>query len=282
MEMLQLRYFFESAKNGSFSKTAKKYMVPSTSVSAAIKRLEQELGCKLFDRTCNKIVLNEKGRRLQKSLYVVFDELEEISHELSMEDDDKREIKVLVRAMRSKITDAIIEYKNRRPDAIFKTVFDFSEKDYEDYDIIVEQKSSDLDDAYDSFELYNTQLRLRAVQNSGLCGKKLTLSQLKNEPFVSMGEQSDIQKVFVNRCLKEGFMPNIVVQSNDILCFERCVKAGIGIGITRSPDPYPPENTAFLNVTDLTESYTISLYYKKQAYYGNIKSFIDFLKNRAD
>ena len=42
MEMLQLRYFFESAKNGSFAKTAKKYDVPSTSVSAAIKRLEEE------------------------------------------------------------------------------------------------------------------------------------------------------------------------------------------------------------------------------------------------
>ena len=50
MELLQLRYFFDSAKNEHFAKTAEKYWVPASSVSASIKRLEEELGCKLFDR----------------------------------------------------------------------------------------------------------------------------------------------------------------------------------------------------------------------------------------
>ena len=40
MELLQLRYFFESAKNENFAKTAEKYMVPASSVSASVKRLE--------------------------------------------------------------------------------------------------------------------------------------------------------------------------------------------------------------------------------------------------
>ena len=65
MELLQLRYFFESAQSGSFSKTAKKYMVPLTSVSASIRRLEQELGCPLFVRHPNCVSLNEKGKILQ-------------------------------------------------------------------------------------------------------------------------------------------------------------------------------------------------------------------------
>jgi hypothetical protein len=48
MEFLQLRYFYENAKNKSFALTAKKHMVPTSSVSAAIKRLETELGTKLY------------------------------------------------------------------------------------------------------------------------------------------------------------------------------------------------------------------------------------------
>ena len=48
MEMLQLRYFYDSARTESFSKTAKKYMVPVSSVSASIKRLEKELDTELF------------------------------------------------------------------------------------------------------------------------------------------------------------------------------------------------------------------------------------------
>ena len=47
MELLQLRYFYESAKHENFAKTAEKYMVPASSISASVKRLEDELGCKL-------------------------------------------------------------------------------------------------------------------------------------------------------------------------------------------------------------------------------------------
>ena len=79
MELLQLRYFFESAQNESFSKTAEKYMVPATSVSAAVKRLEKELGCKLFDRSSNRICLNESGKKLQNTLCLVFAELDGVA-----------------------------------------------------------------------------------------------------------------------------------------------------------------------------------------------------------
>ena len=66
MEFLQLKYFYESAKNQSFAKTAEKHMVPTTSVSASVKRLEKELGCPLFDRYANKIKLNREGERFLK------------------------------------------------------------------------------------------------------------------------------------------------------------------------------------------------------------------------
>ena len=68
MELLQLRYFQESAVNGSFAKTAEAHSVPATSVSAAVKRLEKELGCSLFDRTCNRIQLNENGKLFLKTV----------------------------------------------------------------------------------------------------------------------------------------------------------------------------------------------------------------------
>ena len=53
MELLQLRYFYESADNENFSRTADKYMVPPSSVSMSIKKLENELGCELFERSAN-------------------------------------------------------------------------------------------------------------------------------------------------------------------------------------------------------------------------------------
>jgi len=130
MEILQLRYFFESAKRGSFAKTAEKYMVPATSVSASVKRLEKELGCELFHRHCNRITLNDNGKRLMQSLAVVFAELESAVDELTSLSTDTREIKMLVRAMRGEITDHIIEYKTKHPNISFMTIFDFDEKNF--------------------------------------------------------------------------------------------------------------------------------------------------------
>ena len=51
MELLQLRYFQTVAKMESITRAAKHYMIPQSSMSQTIKRLETELGdIKLFDR----------------------------------------------------------------------------------------------------------------------------------------------------------------------------------------------------------------------------------------
>ena len=99
MELLQLRYFMESAQQGSFAATAEKYMVPATSVSAAVRRLEQELGCRLFDRTSNRIVLNENGKRMLHTLEHTFSLLDSTVNTLAARE-DTREIRMLVRSLR--------------------------------------------------------------------------------------------------------------------------------------------------------------------------------------
>ena len=176
MELLQLRYFFESAKNESFAKTAENHFVPTSSVSASVKRLEKELECNLFDRSSNRIFLNKNGKRLQHALCTVFAELDCAVADLSSEKKDTRDIKMLVRAMRSNITDYIIEFKGKQPHINFKTVFNFNETDYERYDIIIDEKT-DRYSGYNSFELFNINLRLKVTQNSPLVGKKLLLKR---------------------------------------------------------------------------------------------------------
>ena len=112
MELLQLRYFFDSAKTENFSRTAEKYMVPPSSVSAAVKRLESELGVQLFDRTDNRILLNGNGKRVQQSLCIVFDELDKLRDSFAESPESRREIRLLVRTLRSRITDYIMFFTN--------------------------------------------------------------------------------------------------------------------------------------------------------------------------
>ncbi len=280
MEILQLRYFYESARQESFAKAAEKYMVPATSVSASVKRLEKELGCPLFDRSCNRIMLNENGKRFLKSVSAIFDELDQAVDSLTSVSTDTREIKMLVRSMRMEITGHIIEYKTKHPHIAFKTVFDFRETDVEQYDIIIDEASDRYPD-HECVNLFFTKIRLRASSGSPLCGKKLTLKQLSNQPFVTIGEHNSLHHILIDACKAAGFTPNIVVQSNDLMCLRKCIEAGVGIGLSREyPRTNMPPGIEHLDVVDFDVRQTICCYYKKQDAYGNVEHFINFLKKK--
>lgn len=277
MEILQLRYFFQSAKNENFSTTAKMFHVPTTAVSSSVRRLEEELGCKLFDRTCNRIMLNAKGRRFQQALCTVFAELDKAVEEISADYTDKREIKVLVRGMRREVTDLLSKFSAIHPNVAFQITFSGDD----DYDIIMDD-DKDIYADYKKFELYSLRLFLRCASGDPICQKQLSLRDLCDRAFVSMDPQSNMHRILTNACIRKGFRPKIAAFCNDIECYEKLVAMGMGIGIGR--ERLLPVNratnieTAKLNVSDFNEHYTVYVYYRERDYFGNVKKLIDFIK----
>lgn len=66
MRIEQLEYFAEAAKYHSISIAADKLFVSQPAVSIAIKNLENELGCILFERSKNGLVLTKIGHKVLK------------------------------------------------------------------------------------------------------------------------------------------------------------------------------------------------------------------------
>ncbi len=277
MEFLQLRYFYESANAGSLSKAAEKYRVPASSVSASIKRLEQELGCRLFERTANRITLNENGKKLHRSLSLVFTELESTLGNISDTGSDTREVRILVKAMRSLVTDYAIAYKTAHADAKFTLISDFDEQHPEEYDIIIDTKSEQYG-AYEYFELCRQHVQLYAAESSPLRDKALTLRELANEPFVSMSPQGNQYKLLINACAKAGYSPTLVAQINDAACFFKFIASGVAIGAAGERAASVVQGIYPLQVEDFCEEQTVCVYYKKQNAWGNVRRFIEFLK----
>lgn len=278
MELLQLKYFFESAKTENFSKTAQKYTVPTTAVSSSVKRLEDELGCKLFDRSANKITLNASGKRLQQSLCLIFKELDGAIADLGF-NDDQREIKLLVRAIRSDVTDYVIEFNKKYPRTVFKTAFDFSTKNYEDFDIIIDEQSANYI-GYEKFELCNLRIKMKVAKDSQLLSRRLKLSDLASSPFISWGENSNMHRILESVCRNAGFTPNVIVRSNDKECYEKLLRAGVGIGLGRENPSADFQDLGYLDLVDFDKRYIVNCYYKKQSNYGTVKKFTDFLKTK--
>jgi len=280
MELLQLRYFYESAKTESFAHTAEKYMVPPTSVSASVKRLEKELGCTLFDRASNRIKLNNNGRKLKQSLNIIFRELDHVVDSLSVAKQDSREIRILVRSVRRIVTNIITVYKSRHPQLLFRTYYDFTATDLENYDIIIDDDSEPFF-GYESFELCCTRIRMKCARSNPICRKKVTIRELRNEPFVCMDEHSDLHKLLLRACHDAGFTPNVAAICNDLSCYNKLLQSGIGIGLGREIKRGGTEgDTMYLDVVDFNVYQHIMCYYKKQADYGNIHNFLNFLRSQ--
>ena len=278
MELLQLRYFYESAKNENFAKTAEKYIVPPSSISASVKRLEEELGCKLFERRSNRNVLNENGKKLHNSLAVVFDELDGVIDEIRENKPKQKEIRVLVLAMREYVSGLILEYQKLHPEVHFVAMFDADNDNPTDYDFIID-KVGDLYREYKRRELGSYSLCFKAVPEHPLVGKELSLRDLRNEKFITLEYELGLNSTLIDCCKAADFHPNIVLQTNDRQCFRHAAEEGIGIGLWINSTLAPaPERLVNLNISDLqTRRHTLYLYHKNISTNEELRSFADFI-----
>src|SRR5262245_37810813 len=65
MTLDQLRYFQEAARYQHVGKAALAARISPSAVSGAVRALEEELGCALFERRGKAVFLTAAGRRLQ-------------------------------------------------------------------------------------------------------------------------------------------------------------------------------------------------------------------------
>lgn len=62
MDIRQMRYFMEICRLGSISQAADSLFISQQGLSSAVRRLEKELGCDLFYRKGNSLVMTENGK----------------------------------------------------------------------------------------------------------------------------------------------------------------------------------------------------------------------------
>ena len=281
MEMLQLRYFYESAMWESFSKTARKYMVPVSSVSASVKRLEQELGVELFTRTRNRILLTEKGRQFLAVVEESLDRLDMGVDRLLSDPAQKGTLTVLVRCARESVTRQIIRFHQIYPSVSFKMVFVDSPEHYDRYDLIISDPAEMLSE-YVSFPWRNFILHVVAAETDPLCRGSVTLSQLRDRMFAVTNSQKGGFKIFTQACKQQGFVPKILLECDDYACRTKALLWGdcLGLNVGNEENSQLP-GLQYLSVTDFYEPFFVNVYYKMEKYVGNVKLFVDFLEGTA-
>lgn len=92
MKLSQLKYFKTVAEVGKIQSAAEILYISAPALSATITSLEKELGVTLFNRTSNRIVLNEQGKILLRYVNQIFNNIDCAKLELqqSLEAREKR------------------------------------------------------------------------------------------------------------------------------------------------------------------------------------------------
>ena len=283
MELLQLQYFYDSAKNESFAETAKKYTVPASSVSASVKRLEVELGVELFQRSSNRITLNEKGYLLAQALHETFETLNDAVAQLREKSQEVSHLRMLVKARRKWIADLIIRYREQAPQTVFSISHDATLAEYDQFDVIVDEQTNQYK-SMDRFLLSVEQICVKASRHSPLANQALSFRQLKDQAFIVAQRNNRMWSLLESTAKRNGFTPKISIESNDRQCMLRYAEAGMGLILgSRSAlkDDLEKELVA-LNITDFNETQSVYVYYPstgRKSY--ALSAFLDFLQKNG-
>ena len=232
MELLQLRYFCDSAETQNFSKTAKRFLVPTSNISQSVKRLEHELGIELFEHRANKIILVEAGRLFYEKARAALDTLDAATRE-AMGDSSKtvREIKLLVLCNRRLIMDAIDRFKKDNRNVSFVIRHEL-EADM-DYDLLISDKSPY---GYSQKHvLVEDDILLAIGKDNPLASREsLSVSDLRGEHFITMPQGRSLYHLTHSICLDAGFSPTISLLTDDPSYIRQHVELGLGIAFIPS------------------------------------------------
>ena len=213
MELLQLKYFQTVAFTEHISKAAQQLKIAQPSLSLTIKRLEDELGTKLFIRQGRNIKLSSSGKIFLKHVNNIFTEIENAKMEIQSQDEEKiRTIKISISNPRF-LTGLISEYISRFPNTKIQQGIGLKSG------ILKGLKKGDLDlgiagppivdEEIESFVLIDEDVVLVLPSNHRLVGKsEIALSEVANEPFIALANNEEYKSFTTNLCEKAGFYPN--------------------------------------------------------------------------
>lgn len=227
LELLQLKYFCNAAETQNFSKTAKKFIVPTSNISQSIKRLEAELDTPLFDRTSNTVRLNGAGLLFYKKARSALNLLESAQNALKSNPPAK-EIKINIRIHRRIVMGIIEQFRVKHPQIHFITTHTVDESNA-DFDIIITDEA--LECGYLKAQAAEEDIVLAYCSTTFPLDAEFSAATLQDLPFVTMRSGNSMYEITKMICNQLGFEPNIVLQSEDPFYIRKCIELGLGIAI---------------------------------------------------
>lgn len=237
MELYQLGYFLEIARQRSFTRAAARLHMAQPALSQQMKNLEKELGTPLFNRGRKEIQLTAAGKAFHPRAEAIL--LQADAAKAAVSDVAQlRGGKLTIAAIPSVsacLLPAVIHLFSRQHSQVSLQLIEDSSERVAD---CVESGLADIGflqlpaskSAFRSHALITEPFVLLACKSHMLASKKaVQLEQLSSESFVFYKGRA--RDTAMESCRKAGFEPRIVCESGELGTVRALVAAGLGLAI---------------------------------------------------
>lgn len=284
MDIRTLKYFLTVAKHKQFTLAAKKLHISQPSLSNAIKGLEQELGCLLFERSTKKLVLTEPGETLYRHARDVLIHFENIYKEMN----DAKNIGAgtinigMIESFRYFIAPIISRFKKVYPNMRIK-IREMGPKEIEDhlkkYDIhlgITSNVNRESECEYKAI-FQEKYVLITSSEHRFANVSEVDIIDLKNEMFIHSLEGFEARHIIVKACQEAGFTPAFEYETESLETARSLVEAGLGLAVV--PESflklYPSKRVSMVYLSKGVPGRTVYFAYQPQRYlFPAIKDFM--------
>jgi len=239
MEMHQLRYVVAVARTGNFSRAADQCHVSQPSLSQQIKKLEDELGERLFDRMKREAKLTQPGEAFLRRAVRILEEVDAARREATDARDLLRgpvTVGVLPTLAPYLLPDVLAAFTEKYPGVAVEVQEDTTAR------LLILALAYEIDFALASLPIQDARLAVRELFTEELLlalppGHPLThkrtvaVADLDGERLIVMKEGHCLGDQVLGFCDRHDLKPRISLRSSQLETIQALVSAGLGISL---------------------------------------------------
>jgi DNA-binding transcriptional LysR family regulator len=237
MELRTLRAFVEVVRQGGFTQAAKKVFATQSTVSKAIKQLEDEIGVPLLDRIGHRSRPTAAGEIVYQRALRMLTERDDLLAELDELRGLKRgTLRLGLPPVGSSTLFAPLfaVYRNRYPGIDIRLVEHGSDRLEElvaSGELELAASLLPVSEAFEWQDVRREPLTVLVSANHELSRRRsLGLPALRNLPFILFETGFALNRIILDACRRQGFEPTLAAQSSQIDSIVELAAAGLGVG----------------------------------------------------
>lgn len=237
MDLRSLRAFTEVVRQGGFSRAAKTVFATQSTVSKAVKQLEDEIGMPLLDRQAPGTTPTAAGEIVYRRALSMLAEREDMIGELEELRGLKRGVLRLgLPAVGSNTLFAPIfaAYRRRYPGIEIRLI-EHGSKRLEELmlagDLDLAASLLPIGPEFEWQEVRREPIDLIVSAAHPLAGRdRIALADIADQPVILYGEGFALNPIILDACRRSGFQPNVTGRSSQIDFIVELVASGLGLG----------------------------------------------------